>query len=160
MKREDITALFPDIEKEKLDKIMGLNGADVNAAKAEAETLRGQLSAAQARITELESKTADNGSAAKIAELTAELEGLKAANSLREIREKVSKDTGVPASLLTAETEEACKSQAEAIKAYAQPQGYPAVRDGGEVRTPGGGAARDKFAGWMEENFPASTAAP
>ena len=78
MKREDITALFPDIEKEKLDKIMGLNGADVNAAKAEAEALRGQLSAAQARITELESKTADNGSAAKIAELTAELEAILA----------------------------------------------------------------------------------
>ena len=61
----------------------------------------------------------------------------------------------MPASLLTGETEEACKSQADAIKAFAQPSGYPRVPDGGEVgKTSGGSSARDKFAEWMGETFP------
>ena len=71
-------------------------------------------------------------------------------------RERVSRDTGVPASLLTAETEEACKSQAEAIKAFAKPAGYPQVRDGGEVHGSGPSSTRDKFADWMKDNFPTS----
>ena len=70
-----------------------------------------------------------------------------------ELREKVSKDTGVPASLLTAETEEACKDQAEAIKANANPKGYPSFRDGGEVQPSGTSATRDKFADWFNETM-------
>lgn len=155
MKRTDITALFPDIDKEKLDKIMDLNGADVSAAKAELESLRGQLAAAQSEIAQIKAKQPETGedAAAQIKALKAELDGMKKAATVRDLREKVAKATGVPASLLTAETEEACKSQADAIRAYAQPDGYPKVRDAGEVHGAGGSATRDKFAEWFNENI-------
>ena len=47
MKRTDITELFPDATAEQVDKLMGLNGADINKAKGELDTIRGQLTAAQ-----------------------------------------------------------------------------------------------------------------
>lgn len=155
MKRTDITALLPDIEKEKLDRIMEINGADVNAAKAEAEGLQQQLTAALAEVEQLKAKP--DGSAEQLAAVQRELEDLKGANALRDLREKVSKETGVPAELLTKTTEEDCKAQAEAIKAYARPGKYPPVPDGGEVRPAGGAATRDKFAAWMEEKFPSAS---
>ena len=158
MKRTDITELFPDATKEQIDKILNINGADITAAKGDLEAVRGQLATAQAEITSLKAKPADPDTAAQLQAVRDELAGLKAANALRDIREKVSKELGVPASLLTGDTEDACKTQAEAIKAYAdQKPGYPSVKDGGEVHhNPGPSAARDKFADWMQENFPAN----
>ena len=151
MKRTDITALFPQIEipKEALDKIMELNGADINAAKADTETLRTQLAAAQAEIEQLKAKP--SGDAAKVAELESELNGLKAANALRDLRDRISKETGVPADLLTAETEDACKSQAAAINAYARPSSYPNVPDGGEAHPDQSATAREKFKSWAKD---------
>lgn len=149
MKRTDITEIFPDATKEQIDRIMDLNGGDINRVKADLESVRGQLATAQSEIETL--KNAPNPDSAKLAEVTAELNGLKQANSLRDLREKVSKETGVPASLLTAETEDDCKAQAEAIKAYAQPAGYPKIRDGGEVGTPPASGTRDQFANWFNE---------
>lgn len=156
MTRTDITALFPEATKEQIDKILDLNGADINKAKGDLETVKGQLSAAQTEVAALKAKPAqDPVIAAQLKAAQDELASLKAANNVRDIREKVSKEVGVPASLLTAETEEACKTQAEAIKAYAQPSGYPPVKDGGEVRhEPGKSAPRDSFADWMQQNFP------
>ena len=70
------------------------------------------------------------------------------------MREKVSTDKKIPASLLTGETEEACSAQADAILAFAKTApGYPHLPDGGE---PGGApkpATRDKFADWAKENL-------
>jgi len=70
--------------------------------------------------------------------LTAELEALKAANAERELKDKVSAETGVPASLLRGSSEEDLRAQAAAIQGYAQTQrsGYPKVKDGGEAKTP------------------------
>jgi len=156
MKRTDITALLPDIDKDVLDKIMNLNGEDINRAKGELDTIKGQLSTAQTELTALKAKGTDSSTAAELQAVKDELAGLKLANSLREMREKVSKETGVPASLLTAETEEACKAQAENIKTFAagtQPDGYPHVKDSGEARGTGSTATRDKFAEWFNENM-------
>ena len=44
-----------------------------------------------------------------------EIADMKQANSIREIRSKISKETGVPENLLTGNTEDDCKTQAEAI---------------------------------------------
>lgn len=156
MKRTDITALLPDIDKDVLDKIMNLNGEDITRAKSELDAIKGQLTAAQTELTALKAKGPDNSTAAELQAVKDELAGLKLANSLRELREKVSKETGVPASLLTAETEEACKAQAENIKTFAagaQPDGYPHVKDGGEAHGAGSTATRDKFAEWFNENM-------
>lgn len=86
----------------------------------------------------------------KAEKLQKELDEIKREAALRGIREKVSSETGVPANLLTGTTEEDCKTQAEAIKAFAKPT-YPNVRDGGEPSgTPKTSAAQD-FAEWAKQ---------
>lgn len=153
MKRTDITALLPDIDKDVLDKIMDLNGADITKARGDLTALQGQLSAAQSELEALKAKSPDTELRQKLQAATEELTALKQSNALRELREKVSKDTGVPASLLTGDTEDACKSQAEAIKSFAGGSGYPRLPDGGESRVPSSTATRDKFAEWFNENM-------
>ena len=64
------------------------------------------------------------------------------------MREKVAKETGIPSSLLTEETEEACTAQANAIKAFARPT-YPTIRDGGEVINVGKPSTKQQFADWF-----------
>ena len=81
--------------------------------------------------------------------LEAELNGLKKAEEVRLMRENVAKETGVPSSLLNGDTEEACKAQAEAIKAYAQPGGYPKVKDGGEIPQNTNSSTKQQFADYM-----------
>ncbi len=61
----------------------------------------------------------------KMTALQKELDTLKSANTVKAIREKVAKDTEVPIELLTADTEEACKAQADAILKFAKPKSYP-----------------------------------
>lgn len=150
MKRTDITELIPDVPKETVDKIMSWNGADVNAAKAEVEALRQQLADAQNN-----NKNNDELIKAQkqIEELTQELGGMKAAEALRVMRTKVAEEKKVPVHLLTGETAEACAKQADEILAFAQPSGYPQVRDGGEINNPPTRSTRDKFADWAKENL-------
>lgn len=157
MKRTDITDIWPEATKEQIDKIMSLNGADINSAKGEMDALKGQLTSAQ---TEIEKLKAGGGQPDKlkeaadaIASLQAELNGMKQAETIRTMREKVSKEKNIPADLLTGESEEACAAQADSILAFAKNTGYPVVRDGGE---PGGTPApktREKFAEWAKDNL-------
>jgi hypothetical protein len=81
--------------------------------------------AQEANKTELQ-KALDNAAKAQ-----KELDALKSANTVRDIRDKVAKEMEIPASLLTADTEEACKAQAEAIIAYAggTKKKYPAPKE-------------------------------
>ncbi len=85
--------------------------------------------------------------------LQAEFDKLKAANSAKEIREKVAAEKKIPANLLTADTEEECNAQAEAILKFAGQDGYPDVQDGGEVNHNNAGKTRDQFADWLNKNF-------
>ena len=87
----------------------------------------------------------------KASKLEAELLQMKKAEDIREIRAKVSQVTGVPANLLTAETEEECQAQADAIKAYAKPTGYPSVRDAGEIHNTSGMTTAQQFAEWFNK---------
>lgn len=137
MKREDITKLFPDATKEQIDQIMSLNGADINAAKAGMDQLRAQHQTELQQAKDDASAALQKETAAK-ALLQKQLDDLTAANTLRDLKDKISGETGVPVKLLSGSTEEELKTQAEAIKAFAGTQnGYPTVKDGGEVRTPG-----------------------
>ena len=82
--------------------------------------------------------------------LESELNELKNANTLRDMRDEVSKDKGVPANLLTGATKEECEAQAEEIISFAkQKPGYPAVTDGGEPTVTVKKATRDQFADWL-----------
>lgn len=83
--------------------------------------------------------------------LQKELDGMKAAESVRMIRTEVSKELGVPAELLTGSTKEECELQAKGILSFAKPNSYPSVRDAGEVRTTGTGKTRDQFADWFSD---------
>lgn len=84
--------------------------------------------------------------------LEAELQGMKKAEEIRQTREKIATETGIPSNLLTGNTEEECKAQAEAIKAYASPA-YPKVKDGGEAPKTSSGNAKADFAEYMSTVF-------
>lgn len=86
-------------------------------------------------------------------QLESELNKLKSEAALKDIRAKVAKEIGVPAELLTADTEEACKEQANAILSFAKPKDYPNVKDGGEVNNVGKPSTRQQFAQWAQEAF-------
>ena len=87
------------------------------------------------------------------AALQLELDVIKKANELREMRESVAKETGVPAALLTGDTEDECREQAAAIVAYARPNGYPNVRDAGETNRVTKGTPKQHFEEWAKQAF-------
>lgn len=158
MQRKDITDLFPDATKEQIDKLMGINGTDINTAKGDLTNLQTQLAEAQGELQKLKEGAAGKGDDLKeakdaIAALTNELNGMKHAEAVRLVREKISGEKKVPAALLTGETEEACTAQADAILAFAKSGSYPAVPDGGEASPSGTVATRDKFANWAKDNL-------
>lgn len=112
-------------------------GFDVFKAKAE------KLDAMEEQSkTELEKATD------KVNALQAELDRMKKADEIRAVRERIATETGVPASLLTAETEDGCTAQAQALMAWAKPS-YPAVKDGGEVSGNSKRTTRQQFADWF-----------
>ena len=150
MKRADIIGLFPDATDEQIKALMDINGADINKAKQNVEDLQSQLTQAAATITELQKGVSGLEEAqTKAKQFETELQELKTANTIREIREKVSKATGVPASLLTATSEDDCTAQANGIIDFAKPGKYPEVRDGGEVGGSNKASTRDQFAEWF-----------
>lgn len=154
MKRADISAIFPDATKEQIDHLLDIAGADVTKAKGDLEGLQGQLAEAQKQITELRAGNYDAQQAQQtIAQLQSELESMKNAETVRLTRERVAGEKKIPVHLLTGETEEACAAQADAILAFAQPAGYPVIRDGGEPSRTPSTATRDKFASWAKDNL-------
>lgn len=160
MKRTDITALFPEATDEQIKKLMDLNGSDVNDAKKGGEDIKKQLADALAALDA--AKKASEGAPSpdeltkakeQAAKLEKELTAIKLSNQLRELRETVAKEKGVPADLLTGETEEACKAQADGILEFSKSQtGYQQMKDGGEAGgVAGHGTTAEKFAAWAKD---------
>jgi hypothetical protein len=85
--------------------------------------------------------------------LEAELNSMKQAETIRTIKTKVATESGVPAELLTGTTEEECKAQADAILNFAKPQGYPTLKDSGEVNNVGKPTTKQQFAEWANQAF-------
>ncbi len=135
----------------ELDAIVADRLARERAKYPDYESLKAKAAkfdaAEEAGKTELQRMT-DQAAALK-----SELDALKKANQLREIRESIGEEKGVPASLLTGDSEEACRAQADAILAFAKPSGYPNLPDGGEARAPKGTSTRDQFAAWAESQL-------
>lgn len=157
MKREDITNLFPEATAEQVNTLMGIHGNDINNAKKGFEELRKSLEEAQGQLEQNGNNAEELAKAIERANgLQTELDAMKAADAIRATREKVSKETGVPAHLLTKESEEELAEQAKAILAFAQPSpptGYPQIRDHGEIVNTSGGKTRDQFKEWFESNL-------
>lgn len=89
--------------------------------------------------------------------LQQQLDAINHANTIRDLHEKVANDTGVPASLLTGETEEACMEQAYGILAYKNdntPTKYPTVKDGGEIANiPANKTNGQLFGDWLKNQL-------
>lgn len=102
--------------------------ADYDALKAKAQQFDAVQEAGKSELQKANEKAAS---------LQAQVDSLTKANTLLDLRTKVSTETGVPADLLTGDTEEACKAQAQAIAAYAKPVNrYPNVRDDSPLHLP------------------------
>lgn len=133
----------------ELDSIIADRLTRERAKFADYDTLKDKAAkydeAEQANKTELQKATE------KVTELQQELDGMKAAKALQEMRDKVAKETGIPSNLLTAGTEEDCKAQAEAIKAFKESGApkYPNVKDKGEIRGNVKTSTRQQFAEWF-----------
>ena len=156
MKREEVKAIFPDATDEQLNKIMGINGSDIEKAKADTETLKGQLKEAQTALAEAKKGGGEELTKAQteIGKLQKELGDLKTANAVRETREKVAKEKGIPPELLTGDTEEACAAQADSILAFAKPGAYPVLPNPGESHgTPNQPSTDQQFAEWAQAQF-------
>lgn len=147
MKRTDITDIFPDATPEQVDRLMGLNGADINKAKEGLTELQKQLDDHKASGISADTLKAEQEKSAK---LQKELDGMKAAEALRIMRDKVSTEKGIPVHLLTGTTEEDCTAQADAILAFkGETPAYPSLPDGGEVHVKPQRTTRDSFAEWF-----------
>ena len=106
-----------------------------------------------ARLDEIEeaSKTELQKATERAEKLESELTQLKRADEVRQIRDKVAATTGVPATLWRGETEESCIEQAKAIMDFKSSNGYPTVKDAGEIQNTVKGSTRQQFADWANE---------
>ena len=113
-----------------------------------------ELKAKAAKLDEIEeaNKTELQKANERAESLQKELNAIKTAQTLRDIRDKVSGETGVPVNLLTGSTEEECRAQADSINAFARPKAYPNVKDAGEASYTPKATTRDKFAEWFNSN--------
>ena len=137
--QDDVNKIVNDRLARERKKYEGIDLEDLKAKAAKLDEIE------EANKSELE-KANERAKA-----LETELESIKKENEVRNMRQKVANETGVPENLLTGDDEESCKAQAEAIKKFANP-GYPKVKDGGEVskvKT----STRQQFAEWASENL-------
>lgn len=136
--QDELNAIVNDRLKREREKYAGFD-----ELKEKAERLDQLEEASKSEIQKMTEK-ADR--------LQTELDDIKRAEGIRQIRAKVAKETGIPENLLTGETEEDCAAQAEAIKAFAKPT-YPQVRDAGENGGAAGGTSTaQQFATWFNNH--------
>lgn len=112
----EMNAIIADRLNRERSKYADYDDLKAKAAQAEAIEAAGQAELAKAQ------RRAD--------ELQKQLDGIAKADTLRNIRQAVAEQTGVPADLLTGETEADCKAQAQKILDFTGPK-YPVVPDGG-----------------------------
>ena len=137
--------------QEEVNAIVGKRLAEEKGKFADYEDLKAKAAkfdkVEEAQKSELQ-KVTERASA-----LENELNSMKEAEKVRNIRESVSKETGIPAHLLTGSTKEECEAQATAIADFAKPTPYPAVKDAGEINAVGKPSTRQQFADWTNSIF-------
>lgn len=132
----------------EVDAIVGDRLARERAKYADYDTIRAK--AEQFDAAEAANQTELQRAQSSASQYKAELDAMKKANAARDARDRVAAEKKVPANLLTGETEEDCRAQADAILAFANPQGYPTLQDGGEVQNRPAASTRDRFAQWAQ----------
>ena len=138
--QSELDAVVKDRLKREREKY-----ADYDAVKAKATKLD-EIEAANK--SELEKANE------KAAKLEAELNGIKKAAELREMREKIATENNIPTNLLTGTSEEECKAQVESIKGLLSANGIPtSVSDGGEPNHSGKVSNQTMFANWVKDKI-------
>lgn len=134
--QDELNAIVGDRLKRERDKYADYDSLREKAQKYEEmeEANKSELEKAKERAQTLE----------------AELNGLKKAESLRILREKVANEAGIPANLLTAEDEESLTAQANAIRDFAKSNSYPQVKDAGEIASVTKTTTKDQFKEWFD----------
>ena len=154
---EQVNATNEETQAEKTFTQAELDNIVAERLKRERAKYEGfdELKEKAAKLDEIEeaSKTELQKATERAEKLESELNSLRKAESVRTIREKVATETGVPSNLLTAETEEECKTQAESILAFAKPSEYPNLKDGGEVQNLSKASTKQQFAEWADKAF-------
>lgn len=90
----------------------------------------------------------------KLKSVSAELEAMKKAKELSDMRTKIANDNHVPMEFLTGTTEEELNTQANKVKEMMSASGIPmSVSDGGEVVATGKVDNRTAFADWAQKAF-------
>ena len=132
----------------EMDAIIGDRLARERAKYADYEDMKAKAQKYDAQ--EEASKTDLQKAQEQAEQYKSQLSALQNEISARNARDKVSAETGVPASLLTGDTEEACKQQADAILQWRgeQPKYPSGAGVGGEPPAGSGGSTRDQFADW------------
>lgn len=133
-----------------LDRIVGERLAREREKYSDYDLLKEK--AAKLDSIEEASKTELQKATERATALETELSAMKKEKEVRDIRETVAREAGIPVVLLTGSTIEECKAQAEAVKAYASPT-YPVVKDHGEIQTASKGTAQEQFAAWANNFF-------
>lgn len=135
--------------QEELNAIVADRINRERAKYSDYETLKGK--AAKYDEVEEANKTELQKATERANTLQAQIDALTKEKELRDIREKVSQQTTVPATLLTGADEEACMAQAKAILEFAKPGSYPSVKDGGENAKPLKKDAVAQFGDWFAQ---------
>ena len=148
--QENVEGQVRTFTQDEVNAIIGKRLAEEKSKFADYEEIKAK--AAKFDEAEEANKSELQKAVERANNLEAELAGLKKSEEVRQTREKIATETGIPAHLLTGDTEEACKAQAEAIKAYATPT-YPKVKDSGEVPKTTSGNAKADFAEFMSTVF-------
>lgn len=136
--------------QQELDEIVKSRIAKERAKYTDYEDLRAKAS----KFDELEeaNKSELQKATERAEALQKQIEEMTKADEIRTVRNKVSAETGVPANLLTANSEEECMTQANAILAFAKPNSYPSLKDGGEVQNVQTKTVEDQFADWFQKS--------
>lgn len=135
----ELDAIVQDRVKRERAKYDGFEDFKAKAQKydEQEEANKSELQKAQERASELEEK----------------LKKKEHEESIREMKKKIADELKVPADLLTGETEDECRTQAQAIMSFATSQGYPTVKDAGESNPVNKKATRDQFAEYVSQLF-------
>jgi chromosome segregation ATPase len=81
MTRDEIKAILPNITKEELDKIMDINGSDIEKAKGDVTALNTQITDLSNQITDRDNQLKElKSTATNNADLTKKIEELETAN--------------------------------------------------------------------------------
>lgn len=137
--QEELDNIVKDRLAREKQKYEGIDLEDLKRKASEYDRIE------EANKTELEKANERANS------LQAELDSMKKANEVKEMREKVANEAGIPTNLLTGETEDECKEQAKAIMDFAKINGYPTVKDSGEITKTNKATTRQQFAEWAEQ---------